>query len=555
MTGFVSVVSFGAVGDGVADDTAAIQDAIDSLVGNQSLYFPATPNAFYKVTDTLYLPNLNAITMFGDGKLASRIRLVSSVTAKDLFRRIDEDPSEPNNFNYWQIRGLGLEGSGLTRHALNWLSLSRSSIEDVWVNGFGGAALFATSSLYVKVTNCIFMQNGYGILQTAAGWTGLNGWSIEAYIGGSTSYGIYIGEAAAGVDMRVTVESCALGGIYLRQNCEGIVISGYFEENKSALTSTQDIYIGATTLCHSIKVQGCYFNGDDDSDDYYYPIRMGYAYGCSIDTNLLAVGAKFVKLETANNIHNSFGQLEYDNDGFRPSNDYQPTYNFGSNALSGFVNAGNAITDRSVPLIESNLAPERLPFGGWTTTATGAASVIRSGSDIYGMPAEFARRPSGSLSRTRLVAVQAHVRGQLVVFSLPVTSLADGSEIEVSVSANGTAPLAGSITEMIANTSARLIQVTAFVPVDATTITLEYTLTQDGSQFIVGQPCLAVGAQPWYSAEGERAWRHTAAPTDGSWAQGDIVWNSAPGAGGAPGWMNVSGGSPGTFKQLANLAS
>lgn len=46
----------------------------------------------------------------------------------------------------------------------------------------------------------------------------------------------------------------------------------------------------------------------------------------------------------------------------------------------------------------------------------------------------------------------------------------------------------------------------------------------------------------------------TAAPTTGTWERGDIVWNSAPSAGGTPGWMCVAAGTPGTWKAMANLA-
>ena len=65
-TGVLSVKDFGAVGDGVTDDTAAIQAAIDS--GASSVYIPSGK---YVVTDTLNLCNL-AVTgkpfkLFGDG--------------------------------------------------------------------------------------------------------------------------------------------------------------------------------------------------------------------------------------------------------------------------------------------------------------------------------------------------------------------------------------------------------------------------------------------------------------------------------------------------------
>ena len=46
----------------------------------------------------------------------------------------------------------------------------------------------------------------------------------------------------------------------------------------------------------------------------------------------------------------------------------------------------------------------------------------------------------------------------------------------------------------------------------------------------------------------------SAAPTAGQWARGDIVWNNTPSAGGTPGWMCTTAGTPGTWKAMANLA-
>jgi len=45
-----------------------------------------------------------------------------------------------------------------------------------------------------------------------------------------------------------------------------------------------------------------------------------------------------------------------------------------------------------------------------------------------------------------------------------------------------------------------------------------------------------------------------AAPVAGTWQRGAIVWNSAPAAGGVPGWVCVAAGTPGTWKAMAALA-
>ena len=79
--GSVSVRDFGAVGDGVADDTAAIQAALDAAKGADntaegrsvfSLYFPSVPGGFYRVTDPLVIDGTYGLVIRGDGALTRR---------------------------------------------------------------------------------------------------------------------------------------------------------------------------------------------------------------------------------------------------------------------------------------------------------------------------------------------------------------------------------------------------------------------------------------------------------------------------------------------------
>lgn len=72
----VSVKDFGAVGDGVTDDTAAIQAAINSKAGFLAVYFPA---GTYKVTSQITIAN-DRTTLYGDGA-ASRILFLPTANA------------------------------------------------------------------------------------------------------------------------------------------------------------------------------------------------------------------------------------------------------------------------------------------------------------------------------------------------------------------------------------------------------------------------------------------------------------------------------------------
>ncbi len=77
----VSVLDFGAKGDGIADDTAAIQAALDAAKGADgnaegrtvfSLYFPSKPGGFYKITDSLVIDGTHGLVIYGDGALTKR---------------------------------------------------------------------------------------------------------------------------------------------------------------------------------------------------------------------------------------------------------------------------------------------------------------------------------------------------------------------------------------------------------------------------------------------------------------------------------------------------
>jgi hypothetical protein len=62
--------------------------------------------------------------------------------------------------------------------------------------------------------------------------------------------------------------------------------------------------------------------------------------------------------------------------------------------------------------------------------------------------------------------------------------------------------------------------------------------------------------QDGYMMIGKKKHFHgTAAPSTGTWAVGDIVYNTAPSAGASIGWTCVTAGTPGTWKTFGTIAS
>lgn len=152
MRDVVSVRDFGAVGDGVADDTAAIQAAIAAVGDGGSVFFPA---GTYRTTTTIDGSNR---TLFGVGE-ASVIKPDAAVTVCIL---LDSDANSATGFSWsTEVRSLFIEGkntSGATGIFVGQtVTTANYLIDNVTVNRFAGAGGFGikvVESVYCKIQNC-----------------------------------------------------------------------------------------------------------------------------------------------------------------------------------------------------------------------------------------------------------------------------------------------------------------------------------------------------------------------------------------------------------------
>jgi hypothetical protein len=102
----VNVRDFGAVGDGVADDTTAIQDTIDYCSANSGV--PAMPNGNYLVTSTLVL-NVNCRSLIGENMLTTTITYQGAVgTYAIKTDYVDTEGVLSGGFTYGLLQGFNL---------------------------------------------------------------------------------------------------------------------------------------------------------------------------------------------------------------------------------------------------------------------------------------------------------------------------------------------------------------------------------------------------------------------------------------------------------------
>ena len=150
---FVSVKDFGATGDGVTDDTAAVQAAINAVKGRgnvglapASLYFP---NGDYSVTGLLID---RSISMWGGDRRNARLILRSPASVPLITIAVQHDGSNYANLGHpgplVHLRNLRLQGSGKgdTTGAANGADIVR--FQNALANSIRPGVLFESCLLY-----------------------------------------------------------------------------------------------------------------------------------------------------------------------------------------------------------------------------------------------------------------------------------------------------------------------------------------------------------------------------------------------------------------------
>lgn len=140
MADVVSVKDFGAVGNGVSDDTVAIQTAVNNVsysipgfygeVTGKILYFPA---GVYKITSAINIPVNGGLSVFGEGKTKSTIW--QSTADENIFNL------SGNNFRgeFYGMRLTGNQGqvTGLSKAINIGPNGNQIYVQNCWINNLG----------------------------------------------------------------------------------------------------------------------------------------------------------------------------------------------------------------------------------------------------------------------------------------------------------------------------------------------------------------------------------------------------------------------------------
>jgi hypothetical protein len=209
----VSVKDFGAVGDGVADDTAAIQAA---LAAATSVYFPA---GTYLTTGNIDIKNK---CLFGDptnaSDIASQIKLSGTNTNASLFINGGDILTPWGSGGGCLLRDLLLEG--------NWDGIASNSETNISTIG---SLIKWWSGAYVKIQNCLFYKSfGFGVFSYQLGYSEITSSRVST----CAKNGIHLtAPSGSNAITSTTINNCSITTIKGRGVDADTVGSGIFIQN------------------------------------------------------------------------------------------------------------------------------------------------------------------------------------------------------------------------------------------------------------------------------------------------------------------------------------
>jgi hypothetical protein len=508
----VSVKDFGAVGDGVADDTAAIQAAIDyvTTVGGGNVYFPVgTYLAGGIVVDNSYI-NISGASE------ASVIKVKNGTVGVQIKKQW---------CNVRDIRFVsqGTKSDGLNTRGLLYEQASQNSVglancQNVTFDGFSGYGMQITEAInfylnraYVK--NCTI---GINIVRVGTGSadfsTTIDFENIYVTDCGTGIYGEYVYRSR----FNVIAERCTYGMDFSVGDVT--LFRCYFEANTTLggrfdNCRVQDLWSynnNPVTDAVSITYSGGAIAASErgyllaDSDDLTAK-RLGLLSGYGVDPLWLA----------------AYGTTS--NDGLKYGENTVALVR-GTNLFDNAAWSGNnaALND----------------FDGWSNLNQGykIAGTVGAGgtNDPYGM------KQTVTLNNTKTYVIDLNVTN---VAGSGITAIKVGSD---------------DITNGVAFTpTANGSQAVKCFGADATgTVYEAYVNAFTLAEVLADQTQVAEANDRLTREKNGRGVSYAAAaPTTGTWLQGEVVYNTAPAAGGFVGWVCTTSGTPGTWKTFGVISA
>lgn len=225
----VNVLDFGAVGDGITDDCAAIQAALNSVGNGGTVYFPL-PSVSYLCKSSLNVPL--GVSLQGDAKPTNSFPVSYGETPKNTVIKFDSSDgllldSGFNNIENLQIEGVSGKYVGI-RYCKTGSAAPNVNTKNVSIKGFtDGVGLWLKNNIRSNHVNLDVAGCGVGVV-------------FETFVNA--------------VDfINIEVEDCTLGVLCLTGGYRGITfLGGTIEGNQAGKLGTSMPTTSLLTVSASI---------------------------------------------------------------------------------------------------------------------------------------------------------------------------------------------------------------------------------------------------------------------------------------------------------------
>ena len=227
----ISVKDFGAVGDGVTDDTKAIQNAFNSVTSNHtSVLFP---KGTYKVTGTLVIKNIDFLTITGDATIIGECYRIFHI----------------QNCNHLTISELNIEGSSYCNKGLSIYHSKYSNVFNIKVQNIGNTSINNTGGIEL-IGNCSFST--------------IKNCKVFNILSSSVAFGILIASEEDSFSKHCLIDNCLIDTVSPSADADGIKFLQLSMESYSTVSNCTILNCDKRAIkvqTEFVNIYNCYCEG------------------------------------------------------------------------------------------------------------------------------------------------------------------------------------------------------------------------------------------------------------------------------------------------------
>lgn len=594
MRDIVSVKDFGAVGDGVTDDTAAIQAALNAVVSGQVLLFPP---GTYKTSMTLFLSQKsNVILMCYGAKIVNSTNATSAIavcggsgaTTEAELATLLGTPQVGQEVVGVQICGLTVamqpNTSGGSNLGILLACTKNAKVIDCSITQSNGNGIDVHRSISPVIENCkINGHRSYGIFTFQCKYAKIINNTVEGGARGIITKHSYNGERVVGALIQgntikdVNGERYIVGGEFLDISGTALypagheVVRGNIINNNTLIATTgaygprisvgifadQWVIKGNVFSCNGVAGNVIAIGSEGNISDGGTLGENHIVEGNQvIDAN--SIGNALISSNVASTIRNNTisGKFTYILiAGIYPGLTVNNGVTFAGNIVTGQAeireigsngikaDAGVAfltVTDNSMALSPINTASTGTTL---CMIYVGSAMTVNIARNRYVVKANAA---ATNHSTTYGVFFGTGARGDVSgnEFILTAPNMAVGV-----YTASGA--LAGGV-----EINRNIFELTGIAPATARAVWIGGEVKTGSNIFVGAWVNQYFNDSSYATGIGTRRISYSSvAPAAGTWTLGDIVLNTSPSASGMVGWVCVTDGTPGTWRTFGAISA